>query len=275
MNWIAIGLFFKIFFMKAPHGDEGKLVKEKIRVQKIGQLPSVINESSGIAYDSSRSVFYSINDSGGESIVYVTDTLFKLVDSISLKSIRNKDWEEILYYNDTLVIGDFGNNKNTRKNLMVYEYAIIDSALHSIPYSYNNQSQFPPDTMDFDCEAFGYVDGDYYLFSKNRSNNNVHLYKLVTEKGLAEIQLDLPIKGMVTAAAVIKQSDSIYKWAILTYGIIYFVEQKHDRNASKWMVYSYKKIGYTGQAEAITWINKKQFVITNERGLIWKFSFKK
>jgi hypothetical protein len=274
MNWIALGLFFKVLLMRTPEGLEGKLKKEKMNIQKVGRLPSVINESSGIAFDSSRSVFYSINDSGGRSTVYVTDTLFQLIDSIQLHSIRNIDWEEILYRNDTLVIGDFGNNKNVRHNLNLYEYVLSDSSIHAIPYSYNNQKKFPPDTLDFDCEAFGYVEGVYYLVSKNRSDNYAQLYKLQKEHSIAIKQMDLPIKGMVTAASIHYQGDLNYKWAILSYGIIYFIEQKIVNNVSEWVVCSYKKIGFAGQSEAIVWVNSNELILTNENGKVWKLHLK-
>lgn len=274
MNWIAIGLFFKILFMKAPHGDDGKLVKEKIRVQKVGRLPSVINESSGIAYDSSRCVFYSINDSGGRATVYVTDTFFRLIDSIPLNTVRNTDWEELIYRKDTLVIGDFGNNKNVRRDLVIHEVAIKEGGVTTFPYHYNNQVKFPPDTLDFDCEAFGCVEGTYYLISKNRSENNAHMYKLDKVNSIAIKQVDLPIKGMVTAAAVYKQNDSLYKWVIVTYGILYFLEQVNLQYETIWNLYSYKKLGFTGQIEAIVWVKNNKFILTNERGKIWKLYLK-
>jgi hypothetical protein len=275
MNWHTIALFFKILIMGAPHGNEGKLDKEKITVQRITHLPKVINESSGLAYDSSRSVFYSINDSGGEPKVYITDTLFQLKDSIILSSIKNFDWEEIVYHNDTLVIGDMGNNKNKRKNLCIHTYDLLQQNLQSIPYAYQDQQKFPPDTLDYDCEAITYVEGVYYLISKNRSKNDAHVYTLDVTQNIAHRLVDLPIKGLVTAVSVVKIKEGVYKWAVLSYGVLYFVEQKISAtHLSQWTVLSYKKIGYTGQAEAIAWKNNRVLFLTNERGKVWKLQLK-
>src|SRR5690606_37593404 len=91
---------------------------------------------------------------------------------------KNIDWEELTKDSDNnLYIGDFGNNDNERKNLVIYKISVVNRVqdkevkAEKISFEYPEQKDFPPKKKHryFDAEAFFYRDGYFYLFTKNRS----------------------------------------------------------------------------------------------------------
>lgn len=168
---------------------------QTIPYEDIGFMPENLEECSGMAYMSPNILFH-INDSGNKPEVFVTDTTGKLLQSHCIPGITNVDWEEITIDNNgNLYIGDFGNNNNRRKDLVIYKVKASDILLgkndmiiEEIHFSYPDQESFPPERAkrNFDMEAMVHRDNGLYLFSKNRTspfNGYTHCYRLPDHKG--------------------------------------------------------------------------------------------
>ena len=97
---------------------------------------------------------------------------------------KNHDWEDLASdKSGNLYIGDFGNNENKRKNIVILK--VMNDSLKSsggidvleISFFYSEQKQFPPvkNKMHFDCEAF---------FHYNDNPRWVQLFRLFSSSSL-------------------------------------------------------------------------------------------
>ena len=216
-----------------------------IAQEEVTKLPQEIKETSGlICIDGEK--FLTINDSGGEPIIYVFTHEGKIVHRCTLTNAQNIDWEALTTdYKDRIFIGDFGNNKNQRKNLGVYTVSLqkiltsetIEASYFS--FSYPDQTNFPPNKKElyFDAEGFVYYQDSLFIFTKNRTvpfDGKVNVYGLSTSdsvqvaKSYPEIQLETTswLEDSVTDAALVNGH-----LILLTYSKLYvfnWTPQQHQ-----------------------------------------------
>ncbi len=154
------------------------IIAQNISLQIACQLPSYLNEASGIEL-SPDGTFWTHNDSGNEAKIYQIDDQCNVIRTVNLLGVSNNDWED-LALSDSLIlyVGDFGNNLNTRTNLAVYFFPTIDLPLGEsfvtpsiIHFNHTEQNAFPPnaEAMHFDTEAMILRRDSLFLFSKDRS----------------------------------------------------------------------------------------------------------
>jgi hypothetical protein len=238
------------------------------KVSKIGRLPDVANESSGLALNRSRNSLWTHNDSGGKPELYEINYEGQLLSTRAVPHAVNKDWEDLAQSPDgTLYIGDMGNNDNLRHDLTIYSLLPEGTSGAPITFRYADQKDFPPRVLQFDCEAFFYYQDSLYLFSKNRqgSEASVKLYKVPARGGdyTLPVMDSLAVNRPVTAADI---NPSGTTFALLTYGkiLLFGVENgvinfDHPRECIK--------IGKL-QEEALVFLNDTDLLLTNEqRGL--------
>jgi hypothetical protein len=163
-------------------------------------LPSVLDESSGLEVTNKNSI-WSHNDSSGDPKLYNFDSTGTLLRTLTLLNTSNNDWEDVAI--DTagnFYIGDIGNNNNDRQDLQIYiipsPTSIIDDTVSPqiINYTYSDQYDFPPeDSMkNFDAEAMIAFNDSLYIFSKDRSDpysGYTKLYRLPNTAGTYVAQL--------------------------------------------------------------------------------------
>lgn len=151
--------------------------QEMQNIRIISQLPENVDETSGIELHSPGKV-WTFNDSGGEPELYLCDTMGNLLSTIKVPGAWNRDWEDMTQDDQgNLYIGNIGNNNNDNTDLTIFKIPNPDSvSLDSIQtevisISYEDQYSFPPpkDSMNFDCEAMLWREGNLYLFSKHRT----------------------------------------------------------------------------------------------------------
>jgi hypothetical protein len=162
-------------------------------LKEIGELS--LKEVSGLKYVNGS--LWALEDSGNKSSIYKISLTGKTEQEVKITNAKNNDWEDIAADKQgNLYIGDFGNNKNERKNLAIYKLNADDlsKVTSVISFYYPEQKQFPPKKSDliFDVEAFFEHNGNFYLFTKNRSkgfNGDVQVYKVPNKTGNHAAQL--------------------------------------------------------------------------------------
>ena len=242
-----------------------------IKVSKPKKMPSVINESSGLIRTTKDSTFWTHNDSGGKAELYEIDQQGNLLSSLSIPKAQNQDWEDITRdEKGNLFIGDFGNNDNARKDLLIYKVSENQpDKLEKIKFHYADQERFPPQKKDqnFDCEAFFALGDSLYLFSKNRGDKLVKLYAIPSCAGEYAIlpQDQIFLKTMVTGAAISPDKNT---FALLTYGKIFLFilenQRVNFRKPLKCFKFAHK------QTEAITFLTNDILIISNEQGELFE-----
>ncbi|MGB0788802.1 MAG: hypothetical protein ACPGQR_04625, partial [Marinirhabdus sp.] len=162
----------------------------------VNSLPLSLREISGIEMTPQSPLLWAIADSENEPVVYGYNPNNNQVErTIRLKGTANKDWEDIATSPDgRLFVGDFGNNGNKRKDLVIYHIpppstvkkaTVKPIATH---FSFEDQTEYPPKKKDrnFDVEAFIFANNNFYLFTRNRSshfNGLTKVYRVPAKTG--------------------------------------------------------------------------------------------
>lgn len=146
-------------------------------------------ETSGLA-PYTNDVWITHNDGGGETELYFfSQTDGHIVGNLKLNGAENVDWEELAFdQNGHLYVGDFGNNLNRRKELVIYK--LKPEQIHPngtetpeiIRFGFADQTSFPPKLSGwhYDVEAMVILHDSIHLFTKNRGKPfNGYTYRYV------------------------------------------------------------------------------------------------
>ena len=242
-------------------------------IKQIGKMAKAeVPESSGLAL-TSDGTFWTHADGGNKPELYQVNAAGKLLETLAIPHASNLDWEDLARDEaGNLYIGDFGNNAHNRRNLRVFRVNEKNpSQVDTIRFSYADQKAFPPAKKDrnFDCEAFFYRQGNLYLFTKDWGRKGiVKVYKVPATPGTYEIPVldQIRISTMITAADINPTGDKI---ALLGYGSIYLFDITSTDAFFKGKKYCLR-FGKSGQAEALVFVDKNNFIFTNEGGKIFK-----
>ena len=259
-------------------------------------LPNQLNEISGID-DAFRSAYFSINDSGDGPFVYImNEDGGSILHKMFVSGTDNIDWEDLSTDGEFLYIGDIGNNRNQRRDLMVYRVPINYSWTfyynggklnHNLPdtvqaeffvLNYPDQIMFPPEDsqMNFDSEALTYADGKLLILSKDRSkpyNGICKIYEADLSNNMLEVKLlqEIHLKGVSWLTGSVTGCDYLNnKLYVLTYKRLYIFE----RSNGQFELIRKKNLGSLQQWEGICVDSEKQIRIVAEKSRLGKQKMK-
>lgn len=226
-------------------------------------------------------LLWSVNDSGNEAIVYGYNPLTnKIEKTIEISNGDNEDWEDITSdEKGNLYIGDFGNNRNKRKDQVIYQVTTrhdlpkVKMEAYKISFQFEDQEKFPPKkkNRNFDVESFIYLDGNFYLFTRNRSSKfdgTTKLYKVPAQPGHHTAMLLDIFKTceddddcQVTAAALDRKQNRL---VLLNYNKVWLFTNFTGDNFFKGSVTEIK-LQHSSQKESITFRDDNSLYIADER----------
>lgn len=249
---------------------------QKPGLQKVGQMPRQVDESSGIETTGEAGVLLTHNDAGGKAALYKINEQGKLLETITIPGAKNSDWEDLTRDpNGYLYIGDFGNNENKRQNLRIYKVRLKDMGqAEEIRFRYEDQQAFPPpkDAQNFDCEAFFWHNGKLYLITKDRgSKSAANMYEVPDQPGehVARKVDAFETNDKITSAAI---SPDGQRLVLLSNKKLHLF----DLSASKKPGFfdggkTTVSIKETGQAEGVVFLDEQNLLITDEEGGIYRY----
>ena len=174
------------------------------------KLPEKLNEVSGL-YAASPDSLWWLNDSGNAPELYLTNSKGELLYTLEVPGAVNIDWEGLAADDKgNIFIGEFGNNRNQRKDLKFYVYNLHDKSVKTITFRYPDQTAFPPpyQAWNFNMEGVIWHQNQLHLFSKNTTGKGMKYtkhYTLPDQPGDYEATLIDSIalkKRVVTGAAI-------------------------------------------------------------------------
>lgn len=177
---------FILFFAQSTFGQD--------RLQTIASLSSDLQEISGII-KGQDDTYLAINDSGNSNEILVLNEKGEIIKRVKVVNAENKDWEAITKdQNGFVYIGDIGNNRNNREDLVIYKIRIEDIYNNEEVFAskigliYKDQKAFPPEAnqKNYDAEALIVRYDRIYVFTKNRTNpysGYTYLYKIPNRIG--------------------------------------------------------------------------------------------
>lgn len=204
---------------------------------------------------------------------------------VKVRSASLLDWEALALLKDTLIIADMGNNGNARRDLGIYLLPEPNPrATHEVrplvwlPVRFEDQTSFPPQNWEFDCESIFTYQGKVYFLTKHRADGVINkpaastkLYRMDTRHVGAVNVLKLisrkhDLGGWVTDASMAPDESAMILIAQnpLATVIWYFPrpEQGDDFLAQTPMKYSLVK---ANQAEGVCFKDSQTIIVTNEQ----------
>lgn len=257
-------------------------------------LPKKLKEVSGIALSQDKKTIWAIEDQGNKNVVYGLDMQGKLVNDVLVENADNNDWEDITKdAQGNIYLGDFGNNDNNRQNLSILKLDLKTSSqattkvIQTTKFHYEGQTEFPPKKSNwlYDCEAFVEMNGNFYLFTKNRSkgfDGTFLVFQVPNKEGDFEAKLigRLKLEGKysdaaITSAAINSTKDKI---VLLNHKNIHVLSgfTANDFNTAKIQKIS---LNHNSQKEAVVFLDDKTLLIADEKdkdtgGNVYRFDLK-
>ena len=263
------------------------------QLKVITDLPGSLEENSGLVTYGDSTVWV-LEDNGNKDEIYQVNFKGDILKSLKVKNGDNDDWEDMAKdAKGNLYIGDFGNNGNYRKNLVIYKVPNpniepgdkIDA--EQIEFYYPDQKEFPPkkDQLLYDAESLFHHDNKLYIVTKNRSNpftGEAHIYTVPDTKGKYEARLvgtftpctDWKI-CQITSMDISPNEDKI---VALSYGKLFVFTDFTWDDFSKGTIEEID-LGARTQLESVTFMDEHTLLLSDERshgtgGNLYTFTLK-
>lgn len=274
-----------------PKAQNSPVKNDELKIQFA--LPKKLKEVSGITLSKDKKTIWVIEDRGNKNAVYGLNEDGQMVAKIPVENSENTDWEDIISdQQGNIYIGDFGNNDNDRKDLAILKTDLKDvnqtttKVIQTTKFHYQGQTDFPPKKSNllYDCEAFVEMNGNFYLFTKNRSkgfDGTFLVFQVPNKEGDFEAKLigKLQLQGgyndaAITSATINSTKDKI---VLLTHKNIHVLT---GFTANDFSTAKIQKIplNHNSQKEAIVFHDDNTLMIAdekakNEGGNVYNFSF--
>lgn len=247
---------------------------------KLGAGPA--RENSGIVRSRQHAdLFWMQNDSGDEPRVYpvhrdgsvYTSSREPKTPGVLIAGAINVDWEDIAVDSDGhLIVADFGNNGNDRRDLVLYyidepspaaERTVVKKKLF---FRYPDQTQFRAgrEAFNFDAEALFTAGTTPYVLTKHRSDTQTTLYRFdsprVHETNVLKRVGTFDVGGKVTGADASADGRHL---AVITYDRIWLFERpatsdNYFAGRKWWIPYAAK------QVEAVAFADDDTLILGDE-----------
>lgn len=247
------------------------------QLNPLGKFPSKIKEVSGMEISKDGKIWV-IEDSGNKDNIYRVDRKADIKESLKIDHAKNQDWEDLaMDISGNLYIGDFGNNANKRKDLVIYkipreEMDKKEPNADKIEFKYPQQKDFPPrkDSLYFDTEGFFHLNGYLYLFTKNRTrpySGKTLIYRVPDKAGEYEAEFLGSLflcadqdHCSVTSADISPDGRTI---ALLSYGFVFLITDFSipDFNKSSLKIID---LDTDTQIESVCFANDKTLLLADE-----------
>jgi hypothetical protein len=232
--WLGLVLLIPAFVTESPAQNPAKAESRRTGAFRDRR----VDESSGVVASRRHpGLLWTLNDSGGDPVLFLTDTTGAALGVYSVGGASNIDWEALgrgpCGKAECLVIGDTGDNGERRRSVTLYRMPEPDTGAaasrRSRPPAESLTLQYPD--RPHDVEAL-YVepDGGIVLITKGRTGGVVRFRVPPEAWGTGRVatptlldQLQIPASLMtgrvVTDAAISSDARSV---AVRTYRDVYF-----------------------------------------------------
>lgn len=262
-------------------------------LKEVFTLPKKLKEVSGLAFSPDKKTIWTIEDAGNKNKIYGLDATGKMVADVDVVNAVNNDWEDIISDKaGNIYVGDFGNNDNLRQDLAIIKVDLKDSkktttkVVQTTQFHYEGQTEFPPKKSNllYDCEGFVEWNGNFYLFTKNRSkgfDGSFLVFKVPNKEGNFEAKLvgKLKLDGKYDGAAITSASinSTNTEIALLTHTNVFLlsgfsVDDFSTANINK------ISLNHNSQKEGVVYKNDKTLWIADEKakevgGKVYEFGW--
>lgn len=156
------------------------LFSEGVAVASISN--PLLEEISGLSFSEIHpNLIYMQTDSGGESAVYLLDSMGCEQGKIALEGITNRDWEDIVVGRDLngiphVYIAEIGDNRAQHQTVYVYRFPEPDHAASGVTSVERARLAYPGGARDAETLMIDPWDGKMYIVSKRDSLNTLYSF---------------------------------------------------------------------------------------------------
>lgn len=251
---------------------------QESKLKQLGKFPSSLKEVSGMETTQDGNLWV-IEDSGNKDHIYKVNHKAEVLYSMKIDHAKNVDWEELTTDSrGNLYIGDFGNNANERKDLVIYKVDSLqltkkEPNAKKIAFAYPEQKDFPPqkDSLYFDTEGMIHWQDQLYIFTKNRTrpySGKTLVYRVPDKEGsyVAEFLGALFLcadqtQCSVTGADISPDGTTI---ALLSYGKLFLLSSAALSNISEAKIRTIE-LNQMTQIESVSFLDNKTVLIADEQ----------
>lgn len=245
------------------------------------QDTTLTEASAAAASRAQPGVIWTLNDSGNPPWLYAVDTAGHSLGTFRVTGAHNFDWESLTLSpcpgGSCLIIGDTGDNPETRPSVMLYRVLEPDvkAAAHGVLVATAPAESLSVRYADgsHDVEAI-YADaaGDVYFVTKGRSHG-IWLYRIPASAWSAggatvpvrldslPIQPDISIGQWVDDAALSPDGRRV---AVRTYSAVFFFAVGKDGRLTPDQGQECFFGMLEPQGEGITWLDDRRLLLTSE-----------
>jgi len=241
-----------------------------------------LDESSGVVASRRHpGLLWSMNDSGGDPVLYLTDTTGAALGVFPVRGASNRDWEALgrgpCGRIECLVIGDTGDNNERRRSVTLYRMpepeAGVTSRRADRPAAESLTLHYPDHPHDVEA-LYVEPNGAIILITKGRTDGVIMFRvpanawgtgRVVTPEmvGLLPIPASLMTGRVVTDAAISPDGGRV---AVRTYRDVYFFLRGPDGRLRPDVDRPVCDIaGREPQGEGIDYWDRNTLVLTSER----------
>jgi hypothetical protein len=220
-----------------------------------------------------------MNDSGGDPVLFLTDTLGTARGIFPVGGASNIDWESLgrgpCGSAECLVIGDTGDNSERRPSITLYRVPEPTPGDHSSVRAARLEVTYPDGPHDVEA-LYVEPDGAVILVSKGR-RHGVLVFRVPAQawsssSGVTAVRIDsLPITASMATGEVVTDaaiSPDGTRVAVRTYRDIRFFSRSADGHLTPESGRPVCDVtGMEPQGEGIDWFEGNTLVLTSERGM--------
>jgi len=232
--------------------------------------PGVIDEASGIGDSFVNPGFLWVElDSHNPASIFLLKHDGKIGKQIHLKGATNRDWEDLAVSDGPVeskkyvYIGEIGDNDQVYGEYSIYRLPEPMASVDSVADFDRLDFKYPDGAHDAEAMLVDAKTKDIYIITKRDHHSKV--YKLTypqsnTTVGTASFVLDLPYKGVVSAAVSPQQDEILVK----TYSSVYYYKRKVGESIEEVLKQNFQLLGYQveAQGEAICFSNDRSGFFT-------------
>ncbi|MEN2281484.1 hypothetical protein AAGF08_05045 [Algoriphagus sp. SE2] len=275
MKSFLLFLFFGfcVLIAKAQDFPVDSIFSEGIPIKTVNS--TILNEMSGLAFSKMhQDLLYVHNDSGGEPIVYILDSLGNVLGEIELLGAKNRDWEDIAVGpgkdgQSSIYVGDIGDNSAQYEYITVLrlpEPLHLKSSMRVPPEKIN--LRYPEGPMDAETLMVDPLSGDLFIISKRDQQNT--LFRLPAEKFEdGEAILEEVLKLSITSSTGGDISQDGAQIIIKNYLEVYYWQRMGDEEIGKSLVRDPFRLPYSpepqGEAIGFTPLGEAFYTISEVR----------
>ncbi|RZS96814.1 hypothetical protein [Cecembia calidifontis] len=192
-----------------------------------------IDEASGLVFSRKHSgILYTHNDSGGEPVIYLLDTIGRHIGEINLVGVKNRDWEDIAIgpgpdpERKYIYVGEIGDNDGRYKQIKIFripEPDVLEKEMQAKPEVL--VLQYPDGPRDAETLMVDPITQDIFILSKRDSVNILYrVPQSAFSQGEYTLQKVMELPFTMSVAGDIADDGS--KIIIKNYFTVFYWERK-------------------------------------------------